>query len=131
MVAESSNHLAILRSFQINNAGVAEAGSPSVAKIDSFDRIFDVNVKSLVTLTQLALPHLIESKGLLSLKLLSFRLIDENSILKGWRRSILGTIDMCIRAMREGLAKLVTFTCLGGVIKKRCVLSVEWPVSDQ
>jgi len=48
----------------VNNAGINKGLADfHEAKIDSFDEIFDVNVRSAVTLTKLALPHLIESKG--------------------------------------------------------------------
>jgi len=48
----------------VNNAGINKGVTEfHEAKIDSFDEVFDVNLRSVVTLTQLALPYLIESKG--------------------------------------------------------------------
>lgn len=35
----------------------------SDSPIENFDKIFNVNVRSLVVLSQLALPHLIKTKG--------------------------------------------------------------------
>jgi len=49
----------------VNNAGImpSPANTFTEAKIETYDQIFDVNVRSLLVLTQLAVPHLIESKG--------------------------------------------------------------------
>jgi len=48
----------------VNNAGISmNPVTFSDAKIDIYDQIFDINVRSLVVLTQLAVPHLIKSKG--------------------------------------------------------------------
>jgi len=47
----------------VNNAGIATVGTLSEATIESYDNVFAVNVRSVVALTQLALPHLIKSKG--------------------------------------------------------------------
>jgi len=48
----------------VNNAGINKGVAEfHEAKIDSFDEIFDVNLRSVVTLTQMALPYLMESKG--------------------------------------------------------------------
>jgi len=48
----------------VNNAGIITSPVEfSQAKIEDYDRVFDINVRSLIILTQLALPHLIESKG--------------------------------------------------------------------
>jgi len=47
----------------INNAGIAISGSVQNAPIADFDKIFSVNVRSVITLTQLCIPHLIKTKG--------------------------------------------------------------------
>ena len=47
----------------VNNAGIMNATIFTEAKIDAYDQIFDVNVRSMIILTQLAVPHLINSKG--------------------------------------------------------------------
>jgi len=48
----------------VNNAGISPKAATFIeAKIETYDQIFDINVRSLVVLTQLAVPHLIESKG--------------------------------------------------------------------
>jgi len=48
----------------VNNAAIGMS-TPDVsnAPIDLFDSTFDVNVRSVVILTQLAIPHLIKTKG--------------------------------------------------------------------
>jgi len=47
----------------VNNAGVMPITLPSEASMDIYDRVFNVNVRSVVALSQLALPHLIKTKG--------------------------------------------------------------------
>lgn len=47
----------------VNNAGIVEVGSIGEVSVDSYDRIMNTNVRSVVVLTQLAVPHLIETKG--------------------------------------------------------------------
>lgn len=47
----------------VNNAGIAELGGIQNMTNDSFDRIFDTNVRSVIRLTQLAVPHLEKTKG--------------------------------------------------------------------
>jgi len=47
----------------VNNAGFAIRGTGSEGTIDSYDKIFAVNVRAVVALTQLAIPHLIKIGG--------------------------------------------------------------------
>lgn len=47
----------------VNNAGIIEFGSSEVCTLDSFDRILNTNVRSVFELSQLAIPHLIATKG--------------------------------------------------------------------
>ena len=47
----------------VNNAGFLKTGSIETIKIDDFDALMDLNVKSVIRLTQLVLPHLIKQKG--------------------------------------------------------------------
>jgi len=47
----------------VNNAGINMLSPICDASIDIFDKLIDVNVRSLVMLTQLAIPHLIKSSG--------------------------------------------------------------------
>jgi NAD(P)-dependent dehydrogenase (short-subunit alcohol dehydrogenase family) len=48
----------------INNAGISMEPAPTaVCPIDVYDNIFNVNVRSLILVTQLAIPHLVQSKG--------------------------------------------------------------------
>lgn len=56
---EQYNRLDIL----INNAGFCINGSIETLKMDDYDAIMATNVRGAVELTQLAIPHLIESKG--------------------------------------------------------------------
>lgn len=47
----------------INNAGIIETGGIEDTSIEQYDRVFDVNVRSVYRLTILAVPHLISTKG--------------------------------------------------------------------
>ncbi|XP_046749735.1 3-oxoacyl-[acyl-carrier-protein] reductase FabG-like [Diprion similis] len=47
----------------INNAGSLESGSIENTSLEQFDRLFNINVRSIYHLTMLAVPHLIETKG--------------------------------------------------------------------
>jgi NAD(P)-dependent dehydrogenase (short-subunit alcohol dehydrogenase family) len=47
----------------INNAEVVEVGNLETATLEQFDRIMNTNVRALVNLTQLAVPHLEKTKG--------------------------------------------------------------------
>ncbi|XP_054014989.1 3-oxoacyl-[acyl-carrier-protein] reductase FabG-like [Hylaeus anthracinus] len=47
----------------VNNAGVLEHGSIETTSMEQYDRVFNVNVRSLYHLTMLAVPHIRETKG--------------------------------------------------------------------
>lgn len=47
----------------INSAGIISSGTIETTTLDQYDRIMNVNVRALFRLTQLAVPHLIASKG--------------------------------------------------------------------
>jgi len=47
----------------INNAGIIEMASIETVTPESYDRIMNTNVRSVVLLTQLAVPHLEQTKG--------------------------------------------------------------------
>ncbi|XP_060523824.1 3-oxoacyl-[acyl-carrier-protein] reductase FabG-like [Cylas formicarius] len=47
----------------VNNAGVIETGSVENTSLEQYDRVMNVNVRSIYNLTTLAVPHLIETKG--------------------------------------------------------------------
>ncbi|XP_039265525.2 3-oxoacyl-[acyl-carrier-protein] reductase FabG-like [Styela clava] len=47
----------------INNAGVARFGDLESVKFPDFDWMFQINIKSVVYLSQLLIPHLVKSKG--------------------------------------------------------------------
>ena len=47
----------------VNSAGILEAGSLESTTADAWDRSFDINLRSLFALTQLAAPHIIRAKG--------------------------------------------------------------------
>lgn len=47
----------------VNNAGIVTQDNIVNFKIEEFDRIFNTNVRSVATLTSLAVPHLEKTKG--------------------------------------------------------------------
>lgn len=47
----------------VNNAGILDRGSIETATLGSFDRVMNTNVRSILHLTHLAVPYLIETKG--------------------------------------------------------------------
>ena len=47
----------------INNAGVLEMGTIENTSLDQYDRIMNVNLRSVYHLTMLAVPHLIKTQG--------------------------------------------------------------------
>ncbi|KAG5315715.1 PREDICTED: L-xylulose reductase-like [Acromyrmex echinatior] len=47
----------------INNAGILANGSIENTSLEQYDKIFNVNVRSVYQLTMLAVPHLIKTKG--------------------------------------------------------------------
>ena len=47
----------------VNSAGVIKGGGIESLKMDEYDSQMNINVKSLLQLTQNCLPHLIEQKG--------------------------------------------------------------------
>ncbi|XP_055302964.1 uncharacterized oxidoreductase TM_0325-like [Sitodiplosis mosellana] len=47
----------------INSAGIIGSGTIETTTLDQYDRIMNVNVRAIFRLTQLAVPHLIASKG--------------------------------------------------------------------
>lgn len=47
----------------INNAGFARPGSLEATSIDDYDAVMATNVRGLLQITQLALPHLTANKG--------------------------------------------------------------------
>lgn len=47
----------------VNNAGIAEMAPVETITLDSFDRVLNTNLRSVFVLSQLAIPHLVQSKG--------------------------------------------------------------------
>jgi len=48
----------------VNNAAIGQApGGLAALAMETYDEIFNVNVRSVMALTQLAIPHLIKAKG--------------------------------------------------------------------
>lgn len=62
IIDETINHFGKLN-ILVNNVGVIVVDSINKFEINEFDRIFNVNLRSVVILTKLAVPHLEKTKG--------------------------------------------------------------------
>ena len=47
----------------MNNAGILEGGGIENTSLDQYDRLMNINVRSIYHLTMLCVPHLIAIKG--------------------------------------------------------------------
>lgn len=47
----------------VNSAGICEKNNLENLTLNSFDNVFDINVRGVILLTQLAAPHLAKTKG--------------------------------------------------------------------
>ncbi|CAL7943544.1 unnamed protein product [Xylocopa violacea] len=47
----------------VNNAGILESGSIENTSLEQYDRIFNINVRSVYNLTMLAVPYIVKNKG--------------------------------------------------------------------
>lgn len=47
----------------VNSAGILERGSIETTNVEQYDRVMDINMRSVYQLTILAVPHLIATKG--------------------------------------------------------------------
>lgn len=47
----------------VNNAGIMELGSIENTSLEQYDKVFNVNVRSVYNLTMQAVPHLVKTKG--------------------------------------------------------------------
>lgn len=62
IITETINHFGKL-DVLINNAGIISKNSIENVDMDEYDRIMNTNVRSLVQLSKLAVPHLEKTKG--------------------------------------------------------------------
>lgn len=62
IINETVNHFGKL-DVLINNAGIYSKNSIENIELDEYDRIMNTNVRSVITITKLAVPHLEKTKG--------------------------------------------------------------------
>jgi len=62
IINETINHFEKLNVL-VNNAGIVKYDNVTTVQMDEFDRIFDINVRGVIKLTQLAVPYLQKTKG--------------------------------------------------------------------
>ncbi|XP_038207470.1 uncharacterized oxidoreductase SERP2049-like [Zerene cesonia] len=62
IVNETINHFGKL-DVLVNNAGVTEVGGIRDTTLAKYDRIMSINIRGVLQLTMLAVPHLIKTKG--------------------------------------------------------------------
>lgn len=63
IVDETIKHFDGKLDVLVNNAGIVIQDTVETADLEEFNRIFDTNVRSIITLTQLCVPHLEKTKG--------------------------------------------------------------------
>jgi NADP-dependent 3-hydroxy acid dehydrogenase YdfG len=63
VICRTSCSRKIVNGLQVNSAGILIPGSIETAKLEDYDRQMNTNVRSLLVLTQLAVPHLVKTKG--------------------------------------------------------------------
>jgi NAD(P)-dependent dehydrogenase (short-subunit alcohol dehydrogenase family) len=63
VICRTSYPRKIINVLQVNSAGIQIPGSIETAKLEDYDKQMNTNVRSLFVLTQLAVPHLIKTKG--------------------------------------------------------------------
>lgn len=49
----------------VNNAGIIDFGTIETTKLEQYDRVMNLNLRSIFQLTSLAIPYLIQTKGIL------------------------------------------------------------------
>ncbi|XP_006813822.1 3-oxoacyl-[acyl-carrier-protein] reductase FabG-like [Saccoglossus kowalevskii] len=62
LVDSTVNHYGKL-DILVNNAGIIELGTIETTTLEQFDKMMDINVRSVFNLTSLSVPHLIKSQG--------------------------------------------------------------------
>lgn len=62
IIDETINHFGKL-DVLVNNAGIGRTDDITAFDMAVFDSVFDTNVRSVITLTQLSIPHLEQTKG--------------------------------------------------------------------
>ncbi|XP_060697706.1 3-oxoacyl-[acyl-carrier-protein] reductase FabG [Hemiscyllium ocellatum] len=62
VVEETLNHYGRL-DVLVNSAGILHMGTIETTNMEHFDQVMNVNVRSVYSLTRLAVPHLIQSQG--------------------------------------------------------------------
>jgi len=96
----------------VNNAGVLELGSIETTSLEQYDRVMNVNVRSVYHLTMLAVPHLIKTQG---------SIINVSSV--NGTRSFAGVLAYCVS--KSALDQLTRCTALELASQKVRVNSVN------
>lgn len=74
----------------VNNAGITKPTSILHSSLDELDEIFDVNIRSVFHLTQLAAPHLIKTKGsVINVSSVAAHKVSEGRIVYGMSKAAL------------------------------------------
>lgn len=95
----------------INNAGILESGSIENTSLEQFDRLFNVNVRSIYHLTMLAVPHLIETKG---------NIVNVSSV--NGVRAFAGVLSYCMsKSAVDQFTRCVALELAGKQVRVNCV----------
>lgn len=96
----------------VNNAGILELGSIETTSLEQYDRVMNVNVRTVYHLTMLAVPHLIKTQG---------SIVNVSSV--NGTRSFSGVLAYCLS--KSALDQLTRCTALELASKKIRVNSVN------
>jgi NAD(P)-dependent dehydrogenase (short-subunit alcohol dehydrogenase family) len=96
----------------VNNAGILELGSIETTSLEQYDRVMNVNVRTVYHLTMLAVPHLIKTQG---------SIVNVSSV--NGTRSFSGVLAYCMS--KSALDQLTRCTALELASKKIRVNSVN------
>lgn len=49
--------------FQVNNAGIVQTGTIESTSLEQYDKVMNINMRSIYHLTMLCVPHIVATKG--------------------------------------------------------------------
>ena len=49
--------------MQVNNAGIVQVGSIETTTLEQYDKVMNINMRSIYHLTMLCVPHIVAVKG--------------------------------------------------------------------
>ena len=95
----------------VNNAGIIESGTIETTSLEQYDRVMNINVRSIYHLTMLATPFLIASKG---------NIVNVSSV--NGVRAFAGVLSYCLsKASVDQFTKCVALELAAKQVRVNCV----------